>query len=186
MLEDWNCRSDMKSVPMTVFTFWFQRIFSAGKGDPDYQKYNIPEGLIMALEDALDELTQTFGTWEIEWGEINRLQRIDTLSDQNFDDALPSLPAIGGWATAGVLFAFYAPPSAGNRRRYGTFGSSFIYVVELGKAIKSFSIVPFGQSSDSRSPHYFDQAPLYAAGRLKPCFFEHREIERISEKTYQP
>ena len=40
-------------------------------------------------------LEEDWGTWEVPWGEINRIQRPDASGQAPFDDALPSLPVAG-------------------------------------------------------------------------------------------
>jgi acyl-homoserine lactone acylase PvdQ len=47
-------------------------------------------------------------------------------------------------------------------------------------------VIPFGQSQDPTSSHYYDQAPLYAAGKLKPMWFTREELEGHIERTYHP
>ena len=49
---------------------------------------------------SLAELKADFGSVETAWGEFNRYQRINGDINQNFNDALPSIPigmASGDW-----------------------------------------------------------------------------------------
>ena len=39
------------------------------------------------------------------------------------------------------------------------------------------NIIPFGESRDPDSPHFNDQAALYAAGRMKPARFTEAEVK---------
>lgn len=185
LLRSWDCVSTLDSTAMTLFTFWFQRLYPARLKDPDFAVYEGVAGMVLALEDAVGELLEGFGRWRVEWGEINRLQRPDS-GVSGFSDERPSVPVPGGWGTAGLLFTFYAPGRPNTRRRYGVSGSSFLSVVELGRRVNASSVVPFGQSADPQSPHFFDQARLYARGELKPAWFQLSEVKANLAAAYHP
>jgi acyl-homoserine lactone acylase PvdQ len=65
-------------------------------------------------------------------------------------------------------------------------GSAYVSVVEFGPQVRALSVVPYGQSGDPSSPHYFDQAPLFASGRFKPSWFTMDEIRANLEQSYRP
>jgi acyl-homoserine-lactone acylase len=185
-LRDWDCVSTVDSVPMTLVALTFERVIQmVSKGD----LFNFPR--IRALEATMKDLEQNFGTWKVAWGEINRLQRIhgsqiNMVGAGEFSDDKPSLPVAGAPGPLGVVFNFYALPQEGLKRRYGVAGHSFVGVVELSEAVKARTVLQFGQSGDPESPHWFDQAPLYASGQFKPSWYQKDEVQANSQAAYHP
>jgi len=185
-LGAWDCVSTVDSVPMTLFVLTFDRVMQMVKkldilGSPR----------VRALEATIAELEAQHGTWQVPWGEINRLQRIhgseiDGEGRGAFSDDEPSLPVAGSPGPVGIVFNFYARPQEGQKRRYGVAGHSYVGVVELGNPIRSSTVLQFGQSGDPQSPHWFDQAPLYASGRFKRSPFTAEEVSNEASEPYHP
>ena len=141
---------------------------------------------IWALEQVVAKLQADFNRWQVEWGELNRLQRVHTSGDEPFSDERQSWPVAGGPSRVGMAFTFNARPEKNQKRRYGTTGNSFVAVVEFGPKLRAQSILVLGQSADPQSKHYVDQASLYAEGRYKPVKFTFAEIKAHVERVYQP
>jgi acyl-homoserine-lactone acylase len=186
LLRDWDGVSTVNSVPMTLVAMTFERVIQmVSRGD----LFNYPR--IRALEAAISDLEKNFKTWKVAWGEINRLQRIhgsqiDMQGSGDFSDDLPSLPVAGAPGPLGIVFNFYALPQPNQKRRYGVAGHSFVGVVELGDAVQARTVLQFGQSGSPDSPHWFDQAELYATGQFKPSWYVRSEVEANSLKSYHP
>ncbi|MBX3420500.1 MAG: penicillin acylase family protein [Pirellulaceae bacterium] len=185
-LRDWNGISTIESVPMTLTMLTFERLMQMlPKGDI----LNSPR--VRALEATLADLEKNFGTWKVAWGEINRLQRIhgsqiDMTGQGQFSDSEHSLPVAGAPGPLGVVFNFYALPQKDQKRRYGVAGHSFVGVVEFAEAVRAKTVLQFGQSGDPKSPHWFDQAELYASGQFKPSWYVKNDVEANSQPGYHP
>ena len=69
---------------------------------------------------------------------------------------------------------------------YGTRGNSFVAAVEFGDKVRAKTILAGGQSSDPNSPHFDDQAEMYAKGQFKEAAYYREDVEARAEETYKP
>ncbi|HXJ41395.1 MAG TPA: penicillin acylase family protein, partial [Bryobacteraceae bacterium] len=170
------------SVATTLFVRMETRAIAlrgSNRGDPFL--------LVTALEQARAELEAAHWTWRIAWGEVNRLQRIHSSgTEEAFSDDKPSVPVAGAPTFTGTVLTFGARSVPGQKRFYGTVGDTYVAVVEFGKKPSARSLLVFGESADPKSPHFFDQAPLYSRQEFKPAWFELAEIRKHLESAYHP
>ncbi|MEZ6003679.1 MAG: penicillin acylase family protein [Planctomycetota bacterium] len=153
MLEAWDGVSGVDSTAATLFFLWFERYFAEVLD----RKASAPADWV--LQKVLRELTARCGTWQVPWGEVNRLGR----------PGGPSWPVVGAHGAAGILASFQARWQGDEGpQRLGFRGSGYVAVAQPGPGGSYRSILPYGQSRRADSPHALDQAPLYAEGRLKP------------------
>lgn len=178
-LSRWNHRSDTNSVATTLFVLWRDLLGRQGDSADGAERVRL-------VGVAQNTLQRIFGRWAVRWGEVNRLQRIDESSGESFADDRPSLPVPGVGGADGAVFTFYANDVKGQLRRYGQAGGTYVSVVEFGAQVHALTVHPFGASGHPASPHFFDQAPLYAAGKFKPGWFTVADVRANAERSYRP
>ena len=69
---------------------------------------------------------------------------------------------------------------------YGTSGNSFVAVVEFGDRVQARAVTAGGQSGNTQSPHFGDQAGRYASGDLREVYFYRNQLEGHIERQYHP
>jgi acyl-homoserine lactone acylase PvdQ len=202
VLKEWDYNSGVNSVAATLAVLWGRNIRSIAsprlerysQEDLDEYEYYFEKVLghtgdddkALALKDAVDQLVRDFGTWQVPWGEMNRFQRVSGRPREQFDDSKPSLPVGFGSGYWGSLASIDGRSRQTTKRIYGTYGNSFVAVVEFGKRIRARSILSGGQSNDPSSPHFMDQAEMYAKGQFKDVLFYKEDILKNLERTYKP
>lgn len=170
-LQNWDQKITLDDTAVTLF---HRMMTFAGPTGP----------LIPALERAIEQLNKEWGSTEVRWGDLNRHQRVHWSGSAQFTDSVASLPVRGAPGWMGIAFVFNARRIG--KHQYGTSGNSYVATIEFSPRVKARSIVFYGQSGDPASPHYFDQAPLYARGELKPAWFYRDEVKANAKQTYHP
>ncbi len=169
-LEHWDQVARVDSVAATLFL----------------RSANSPD-MLAALEKTKAGLESAWGTWRVPWGEVNRLQRVQSDGiEEPFSDSKPSVPVPGAPSFSGTVFTFGTREVPGQKRAYGVTGDSYVAVVEFASSPLARSLLVNGESADSRSPHYTDQAGLYSAGKFKDAWFTLRDIRKHVERKYTP
>lgn len=139
---------------------------------------------LICLNDAVQELTNKFGTWEVKWGDLNRFQRPQGL-ENIFYDRNESLAVGLGSGFYGALATFESR-SFGTDKWYGVSGNSFVAVVEFGKKVKAKSILVGGQDCRLDSKHFNDQAEGYVSGTFKDVLFYKQDVVKNAQRSYKP
>ena len=139
------------------------------------------------FKSTLNYLDETFGTWNLPWGDVNRYQRLNSAIRQKFDDNKPSIPvgfASGRWGALAAYGVSYTNPEA--KKIYGTRGNSFVAVVEFGEKVKAKSMLAGGQSGNINSIHFNDQAQRYVDMQFKDVPYYKEDVIKVAEETYSP
>jgi acyl-homoserine-lactone acylase len=195
LLRGWDYRWGAASQPTSLAVFWGDTLWrDVGEfaraervNVPDYIATRVmPQAKLAALQSAVARLTRDFGDWRVNWGEINRFQRLDDAIDPHFDDAKLSVPVPFTSAQWGSLASFGARAYPNTRRYYGTSGNSFVAVVEFGPRVKAWAVTAGGESGDPTSPHFRDEIDRYASGKLRPVYFYAEDLKGHIERRYQP
>lgn len=195
VLRTWDKTVSKESVGMSLAHFYISLYLKTGKRDPEMEPIDVVtyfgtgsphEERLEIFSQVVQKLTTDFGTWNIAWGEINRLQRLNGDIKQQFDDSQPSIGvgmASGNW---GALASFGVKGTQPTKRIYGNHGNSFVAVVEFGDSVKAKSILAGGQSGDPSSPHFYDQAQRYVDREFKDVAYYRDDVEKRAKKKYQP
>jgi acyl-homoserine-lactone acylase len=182
-LERWDRVATTSSIATTVFYAWSSVVSVEDRPVPVATH-------LRALAVALDSMESRWGSWRVPWGDVARLQRVAEFATPPgvipFDDNAPSLPVAALDGRLGAVFTMYPAAFPGRKRLYGTAGASYVAVVEFGPQVRSLAVHTFGASGDPKSPHFFDQAPLFARKALRPVWFTHEEVLANAESSYRP
>ena len=130
-----------------------------------------------ALAETANDLIENFGRLDPEWGEVNRIIRGDV--NLPLDGAPDVLRAIyadrDGVAKEGVMNAFA--------------GDTHIIIADWAEdgSVTIDSIHNYGSATlDESSPHYSDQAELFAAGGYKRIAMTLEDVLKEATADYRP
>jgi penicillin amidase len=140
--------------------------------------------LRVALDRALQELTGTLGEDMEKW-------RWGSLHHARFTGPIAITPElaelftgadgeIGGDEQTVLQSSFLA----GESYRAAVV-PSWRQIIDLSDPDAALGVLPTGQSGNPESPHWNDQAELWATGRLHPLPFTREAVEREAESTLQ-
>ncbi len=195
ILRKWDFRTGIDSEAMSLAHFYGMMLYRRGeipeglKGMERFEYFgtDMPFGdRLGTFQLAIEEMEKRYGTAMIPWGEINRFQRLSGDIDATFDDNQPSIPVGLTTARWGHLAAYGMRGQHEVKKIYGTRGNSFVAAVEFGEKVRAKTILAGGQSSDPDSPHFNDQAEMYANGKFKEAAFYKEDIKARAEETYKP
>jgi acyl-homoserine-lactone acylase len=169
VLGRWGGRADINARGCGLYLYWLL----ADKGNPALAR-RADTGPAWTAEDrtkateslkrAVEQMKKDHGRLDLTWGEIHVTER-------------------GGKSRGIIGLAYFAPgdATATVAPNFGTFkngkitcigGSSFRMITDLDpKGIRSWSILPYGDSHDPSNPHFNDQMELFSQGYYKDTLF---------------
>lgn len=128
-----------------------------------------------AFREAVELLERNYGGFDPTWGEVNRLVRGEV-----------NLPISGG---PDILRAIYPAALREDGKLHANAGDTWIALVEWdAEGRQSAELIhQYGAATlDESSPHYADQAPLFAKEAWRPALLTRDEVEANASRTYQP
>jgi len=200
-LRVWDLNADASSVATHIAVEWgtlLLPLLSSIKAEDNYQYIDQParmdkflsqvssKELLELLSRAVSGIIQNWGKWQVAWGEVNRFQRISREIELVHSDSLESIPVPYAASTWGMLPSYASRKFSGTKKRYGVHGNSFVAAVEFGRKIKAKSLLAGGQSGNENSPHFRDQANMYANGIFKDVLFYKKDVMKNAKKIYHP
>jgi len=185
-LEAWDntVRSDSRGG--VLFEAWWKK-YAEKRGDRELyavpwsfdDPMGTPRGLadaetaVAAFAEAVGEVVEKYGAWDLAWGEVHRLRHGDL-----------DLPVGGGPGGLGCFrVLWFTDDEDGKRRIRG--GDGWQLAVEFSDPPRAYSILAYGQTDDESSSHHTDQVELFANNRMKPVAFTEEAIRRTLIREYQ-
>ena len=187
VLEAWNNTVAPTSRGGLLFETWWRRYLSQARDSAYAEKWSwekltsTPRGIgqtekaVEAFTWAVDDMLRRYKAVDVAWGDVHRVRR-GTVNEP-----------VGGCSGALGCFRVLSYEQLPDGSRTANSGDGWILAVEFGaRTPRAFSVLAYGQSADPASPHYSDQAAMFARGQLKPVYFLDADIAAHTIRSYQP
>lgn len=187
VLQQWDNTVAPASRGGLLFETWWRRYQSVARDSAFREPWSLrrltatPRGLgkpALAVESfawAVNEMTQRYGALDVPWGDVHRVRR-----------GAVDVP-VGGCSGALGCFRVLTYQQMPDGKRVANSGDGWVLAVEFGAVRpRAFSVLAYGQSADSASPHYADQAAMFASGQFKPVRLTEADIKAHTIREYTP
>ncbi len=183
VLARWDRTADAESRGAVLFAEWLRSMRS---GDASFETpyrpdspRTTPDGLadpaaaVQTLGHVAQRVTQRYDSLTVPWGTVHRLVGPDS-----------SYAASGGSGLLG-LFRVLRYQEGPNGQRRATGGDSYVALTEFtADGPRAKAVLPYGNASQSGSPHRGDQLELYAEKRMRPVWLDRDSIRaHLSNRT---
>lgn len=134
-----------------------------------------PGPAISALYHVIGDMRSAGTPLDVAWGDVHRVVRGEV--------DVPVSGCEGGMGCFRTL-SFEATPDG---RQVANRGDGWVFVVELGGPEPvGRTVLAYGQSNRADSPHYDDQAEMFARGEMKEILWTDADIEARAIRRYRP
>ncbi|NIA14877.1 MAG: hypothetical protein GWP08_12435 [Nitrospiraceae bacterium] len=131
----------------------------------------VPDEVVKRVHDALlqavKSLVSLHGTPTPQWGDINVIELADGTC---FPSGAADSMSQGIWQNS------QAPKRGADGKWRCVAGSDGMMMAEMTSPPRVFTMVPYGQSADPKSPHFADQTERYTNGEYKRAWFTREAI----------
>lgn len=186
VLSAWDNTVAPTSKGGVLFDSWWRRYTSLARDSAFAERWSparltqTPRGVgkpvaaVEALAWAMNDVTTRYGAANIAWGDVHRVRR-----------GAVDVP-VGGCSGALGCFRVLAYEQMAGGKRIANSGDGWVLAVEFGaKRPRAYSILAYGQSADSTSPHFADQAAMFARGTFKPVWWTGAEVRAHAIREYR-
>ena len=139
---------------------------------------------VRLFEEAVKWTKKTYGSEDVAWGEVHRLRLGETDLPVGGESGLYGVFRVVQYAAAPDGKLVIGSVEKGKPMQGG--GDGWIFAVEFSKPVVAYSVLAYGETSDTRSKHSTDQAALFANQQYKKALFSEAEIKANTERTYHP
>ncbi len=174
VLREWDGYATIENQALPILAGFLQAAEEEGLSLRQLEKQS-PKSLMALFDAGLDLLNKRWGSGSITWGQLHVIHRGD------LEVPVPGAGSERGKDPFSTLFMVGAK-TIQNGQYPADSGSSWLQSVSyLDGKVSAGTVLPLGNSNDPASRHYNDQAPLYAARKMKPALLSRAEIETNTE-----
>jgi acyl-homoserine-lactone acylase len=182
VLEQWDRNTDAGSKGAVLFYMWAQAMGPYGEGmfavkwDANNPRAT-PDGLadpkkaVAVLNAVAYQIRKGYGTLDIPWGDIMRVQ-----------SGSIDLPGNGADGSVGAFRVSWADQAVNGKSRI-VGGDSWVGVLEFGEKVKAQVLLSYGNSTQKGDVHNGDQLKLYSEKKLRTPNFYPDQVEKNKVKT---
>jgi acyl-homoserine-lactone acylase len=187
VLRAWDRTAAASSRGGVLFKLWAERYMRGTRGEEPYRvpwdelrPAETPRGIaddeeaVDALLDAVTHMRSEGLALDVPWGDVHRVIRGEV------DE-----PVSGCEGDLGC-FRTLSFEETEDGRLAANRGDGWILAVEFGDVPRAYSVLAYGQSPREDSPHYDDQAAMFAREELKVVAWTSEDIEQRAVRRYRP